>query len=63
VVVGFATGVAAKENDFLWWSAIANSHSETLRERIADLLNGGLGEYISRLCSELVGYTCNPLCG
>lgn len=43
--VGFATGVAAKENDFLWVEAIRN------------LLNGDLGEhqniYISLALEEI----------
>ena len=40
--VGFATGVATKENDFLWLEAIADS--------ISNLLNGDLGEHSQIAC-------------
>jgi hypothetical protein len=45
VVVGFATGVAVQENDFLWVEAIADAFMKCLRMKIGDLLNGGLGKY------------------
>lgn len=60
--MSFATGVAAKENDFLWLEAIGDAFTECLRMRIADLLNYGWGEHISILCSEWAVFTCNPLC-
>jgi hypothetical protein len=42
--VGFATGVTTKEDDFLWLEAIGYA--------IADLLDYGWGEHISRLRSD-----------